>query len=122
MVNRATQIVCDMLMDYNFYGIGWDSDYIVPFETAEGVKEDALQRMEEDADEYYESDWFPLVATKSIRDTIDWNYIAQKHNDEVYRTNVWLMFDSDNEDYEWCEPHEQPMYKDGLKCGGCLAE
>lgn len=23
-------------------------------------------------------------------------------------------------DDEWCEEHEQPMWKDGLKCGGCL--
>jgi len=23
---------------------------------------------------------------------------------------------------EWCEEHEQPMWKDGLKCGGCLEQ
>ena len=23
---------------------------------------------------------------------------------------------------EWCEEHEQPMWKNGLKCGGCLEQ
>lgn len=26
------------------------------------------------------------------------------------------------EESEWCEEHEQVMWKDGLKCGGCLNE
>jgi len=28
----------------------------------------------------------------------------------------------EEEEDEWCEEHEQVMWKDGLKCGGCLNE
>jgi hypothetical protein len=30
--------------------------------------------------------------------------------------------DLDEEEEEWCEEHEQIMWKDGGKCGGCLDE
>jgi hypothetical protein len=39
------------------------------------------------------------------------------------RTPPSLPEESESEsesDDEWCEEHEQPMWKDGLKCGGCL--
>ena len=30
--------------------------------------------------------------------------------------------DGQEDDDEWCEEHEQIMWKDGLKCSGCLAK
>ena len=30
--------------------------------------------------------------------------------------------DDDDSVCEWCEKHEQKMWKDGLKCGGCLED
>ena len=31
---------------------------------------------------------------------------------------VYVFWEEEEEEY--CEEHEQPMWKDGLKCGGCL--
>ena len=37
--------------------------------------------MMEDFSEEYDADWFPLVATEAIRNTINWDFISQKYNE-----------------------------------------
>ena len=95
MATKATEIVAEMLEDYHFYGTGPDAGGIMPWLTAEGLKEVSLERVSEDADEYYDSDWFSLVATPAICSTIDWVYIADKLNEITYETNVSLLFDDE---------------------------
>lgn len=94
MSDKANELVYEMLKNYLFNGVGWND--FAPWLTADRVEEIALDCVEEDADEYYDSDWFALVATPTIRETIDWRFIADKLNEEeTYPTNIWMLFGDD---------------------------
>ena len=105
--NKATQIVLETLGDMNF-----NSAY-VPFwrlMSTDEWEENALTFMEECADDFYDAEWFALVATPAIRKTIDWKYIAEHLNEEAYRINVIQMFGGLNKDGEIDPSFDQPTY------------
>ena len=108
-INKATEIVLQYMGDFYFCGVGYGKDG-ASFLTAEQVLDQALTEVEDAADEYYDSEWFPLVATPAIRKTIDWDYITEQLNDEVCRINAILMFGGLDDNGEIAPGFEQPVY------------
>ena len=49
-------------------------------------------------------------------------WIRQEYNGSSPFAMWWCEQSNDDEQDGWCEEHEQVMYKDGLKCSGCLEE
>jgi hypothetical protein len=72
-MNKATEIMLKWTISFND-GIIYQRG--VEF-SGEQIEESWLDDMREHGDEYDE-EWFSLVATESIRETIDWDYIANE--------------------------------------------
>ena len=95
-VNRATQILTEyLLMDMEGCSGGkmcdWNS------KRAEWYFNEEMTNHYTGEYDYFEyPDWLPLVATNAIRETIDWEYIAEKANDYEYNTEIEWLFGEDN--------------------------
>ena len=89
MPNRATEIVLTNFIDIldSCGGNGWGRNVWNAM-----LVEDLYLTMMEDGSDDYDADWFALVATEGIRDTIDWNYCAEKGNDFEFNMEVEYLF------------------------------
>jgi hypothetical protein len=79
MINTATfkiyQFTCD-----HYSQMDYDSQVEL---TPESVCDYFERMMEECASEDYDVEWFALIATKAIKKTIDWDFIARKHAEKA---------------------------------------
>jgi len=71
--NQATQIMLSWTI---LFESGCVHDRNVKF-NKDDLKEHWIDEMINNSEEYDEQ-WFPLIATKSIMNTIDWDYIAKE--------------------------------------------
>lgn len=71
-MNRATEIVLE-IAEGELLAWGFDADTVW---SGDDIYNFFLQLMEDHADDY-DADWFPIVATPSIRKTVDWAEIGK---------------------------------------------
>ena len=84
-MNKANEIVAKALADFDRFSSVYE------LVTDVEVFQYAIDMLHEESDKYDE-DWFPLVATQDIRDTLNWDYITERYNDYTYEYNVRILF------------------------------
>lgn len=74
-MNAATKIICEIAVA-EWSDMGFEDDYRAE---AKGLENYFLDLMEDFCDDY-DQNWFALIATPAIRNTIDWEAVAAAVN------------------------------------------
>ena len=88
----AEQILADACYDIYVYGCDLDCLIGACNDTAGDVLDLMMRAMVDNSDDY-DADWFPLIATKSIRDKIRWDIVADLYTAKCVDDYVEVMFD-----------------------------
>ena len=90
MINTATQIIKDCLIDGNL--LEWSCDgELEQYDSMEIL--DMAEQYAFDNSECYDEDWYPIMEVKAVKATVDWLYLAEYANDERVNQHIESLFD-----------------------------
>jgi hypothetical protein len=90
----AEHLIADTWYARYIYGEDMSTDEVSNLITtlkAQDIETEMLRAMYSDP-EQYDEDWFPIIATKGIRNQLNWNLVLEFAVDEIVNDEIRILF------------------------------